>query len=144
MRWKFNWVLSLGTDFDRDFHDCFTQDEKEKNEVHRNHRRSKFFSPEGPGKSVFTGTKMDWYSSYARGLDMLNGAYHRLGFVPKGRDEADLPYSMAWLGHHDKYDENTLIPKSPVANGLPVPENRLRNSLNSPAVRLRGLPYHGL
>ena len=34
---------------------------------------------------------------------MLNGAYHYLDLVPKGRDESDLPYTMAWLRHHDKY-----------------------------------------
>ena len=36
---------------------------------------------------------------------MLNAAYHMLDLVPKGRDEADLPYGMAWLRHHDKYDD---------------------------------------
>ena len=35
---------------------------------------------------------------------MLNGAYHLLDLVPKGRDEADLPYPMAWVRRHDSYD----------------------------------------
>ena len=35
------------------------------------------------------------YSCYARGLDMLNGAYHLLDLVPKGRDEQGLSYPMA-------------------------------------------------
>jgi predicted dithiol-disulfide oxidoreductase (DUF899 family) len=24
---------------------------------------------------------------------------------PKGRDEDDLPYTMSWLRHHDRYDD---------------------------------------
>ena len=28
------------------------------------------------------------YSAYSRGIDMVNGAYHYLDLVPKGRDEA--------------------------------------------------------
>jgi predicted dithiol-disulfide oxidoreductase (DUF899 family) len=35
---------------------------------------------------------------------MLNAAYHYLDLVPKGRDEAQLPFSMAWLRHHDRYE----------------------------------------
>jgi predicted dithiol-disulfide oxidoreductase (DUF899 family) len=35
---------------------------------------------------------------------MLNGAYHMLDLVPKGRDEDALPYSMEWLRRHDQYE----------------------------------------
>jgi predicted dithiol-disulfide oxidoreductase (DUF899 family) len=35
---------------------------------------------------------------------MLNGAYHLLDLVPKGRDEQDLPASMSWLRLHDEYE----------------------------------------
>ncbi|MEM7029068.1 MAG: hypothetical protein AAF629_05705 [Chloroflexota bacterium] len=31
--------------------------------------------------------------------------YHLMDIVPKGRDEAVLPYSMAWLRRHDQYEE---------------------------------------
>jgi len=34
---------------------------------------------------------------------MLNGAYHYLDLVPKGRDEDDLKFSMAWVRRHDQY-----------------------------------------
>ena len=44
------------------------------------------------------------YSCYARGLDMLNGAYQLLDIVPKGRDEQGLAHPMAWVRRHDKYD----------------------------------------
>ncbi|MEE8078111.1 MAG: DUF899 family protein, partial [Pseudomonadales bacterium] len=60
-----------------------------------------------PGFSVFAkddaGAIYHTYSCYARGLDMLNGAYHVLDLVPKGRDEQDLPANMAWLKLHDEY-----------------------------------------
>jgi predicted dithiol-disulfide oxidoreductase (DUF899 family) len=35
---------------------------------------------------------------------MLNATYQVLDLVPKGRDEAGLPYAMAWVKHHDSYD----------------------------------------
>jgi predicted dithiol-disulfide oxidoreductase (DUF899 family) len=34
---------------------------------------------------------------------MLNGAYHYLDLLPKGRDEEQLPYGMAWVRLHDEY-----------------------------------------
>jgi predicted dithiol-disulfide oxidoreductase (DUF899 family) len=34
---------------------------------------------------------------------MLNGAYHHLDLLPKGRDEDGLPWPMAWLRRHDSY-----------------------------------------
>ena len=44
------------------------------------------------------------YSAYARGLDILVGTYNFLDLVPKGRDEAELPWTMAWVRRHDDYD----------------------------------------
>jgi predicted dithiol-disulfide oxidoreductase (DUF899 family) len=34
---------------------------------------------------------------------MLNTAYHYLDLVPKGRDEAQLEFTQAWVRYHDKY-----------------------------------------
>jgi predicted dithiol-disulfide oxidoreductase (DUF899 family) len=34
---------------------------------------------------------------------MLNGAYHYLDLVPKGRDEGGLDFTMAWVRRHDQY-----------------------------------------
>lgn len=36
---------------------------------------------------------------------MLNAAYHYLDLVPKGRDEAGLAFPMAWVSHHDRYED---------------------------------------
>jgi len=59
------------------------------------------------GISVFAednaGQVYHTYSTYSRGVDMLNGAYHILDLTPKGRDEDDLPHSMSWLKRRDEY-----------------------------------------
>jgi len=107
MGWSFKWVSAFHTDFNRDYQVSFTKEELEKGEVYYNYDRRKFSSPEAAGISVFYKDKSEnlfhTYSCYARGLDMLNGAYHFLDLVPKGRDEAGLPYTMAWVRHHHKY-----------------------------------------
>ncbi len=109
MGWSFKWVSSFGNDFNRDYHVSFTSDEVKKGEMFYNFRIGKFSSEELPGISVFyknqQGDVFHTYSCYSRGLDMLNGAYHYMDLVPKGRDEDDLPHSMAWLRRHDQYDD---------------------------------------
>jgi Bacterial protein of unknown function (DUF899) len=45
----------------------------------------------------------------ARGLDMLVGTYQWLDLVPKGRDEEGLNFSMAWVRHHDRYDQGYQV-----------------------------------
>jgi predicted dithiol-disulfide oxidoreductase (DUF899 family) len=108
MSWNFKWASSAGTDFNRDYHVSFTAEELNKGEMYYNYERRKFPREEGPGLSVFykdpKGSVFHTYSSYARGLDMLNGAYHYLDLVPKGRNEASLAYPQAWVRHHDRYD----------------------------------------
>ena len=67
---------------------------------------------EAPGLSVFTkdesGEVYHTYSTYARGLDSLVGAYTLLDFVPKGRDEGSVP-NMGWVRHHDRYGEKNFV-----------------------------------
>jgi predicted dithiol-disulfide oxidoreductase (DUF899 family) len=63
-------------------------------------------STEREGVSVFykdsTGKIFHTYSTYARGIDLLNADYNYLDLVPKGRDEADRgPY---WVRRHDEYN----------------------------------------
>lgn len=109
MRWRFKWVSSYGNDFNRDYHVSFTPDEMEKGEMFVNFDIGSFPSDEAPGISVYyknqSGEIFHTYSCYLRGLDMLNGAYHCMDLTPKGRDEDDLPYTMAWLRRHDQYDD---------------------------------------
>jgi predicted dithiol-disulfide oxidoreductase (DUF899 family) len=107
MGWSFEWLSSHGNDFNHDFAVSFTPDELKQDNNNYNFGTRKFAGPEAPGLSVFfkdaDGTIFHTYSCYARGLDMLNGAYHLLDVVPKGRDEAGLPYGMAWVKLHDEY-----------------------------------------
>lgn len=107
MGWDFTWVSSLGNDFNFDFNVSFTEAEMKRGEVFYNFRQTTFPSSEGPGASVFcrneTGEIFHTYSCYGRGLDMLNGAYHYIDLTPKGRDEQELPYPMAWVRRHDQY-----------------------------------------
>ena len=108
MGWQFRWVSSFNNDFNRDFHVSFTKEEKEQGPVYYNYDMCEFPSEEAPGASVFykdaNGTIFHTYSAYARGLDILVGAYNYLDLVPKGRDEGDLPWTMAWVRHHDRYE----------------------------------------
>ena len=109
MGWSFKWVSSLGNDFNRDYHVSFTKEEIAKGEVYYNFGLNKFPSDEAPGISVFYKDAerriFHTYSCYARGLDMMNVAYQYLDLVPKGRDEEQLPFSMAWVRYHDKYGD---------------------------------------
>ncbi|MCK5273919.1 MAG: DUF899 domain-containing protein [Alphaproteobacteria bacterium] len=109
MGWRFTWVSSLGSDFNFDYHASFGADDLAKGEVYYNYRNTTFPSSEAPGLSVFrkdeNGAIFHTYSAYARGLDMLIGAYNFLDLVPKGRDEADLPFTMGWVRRHDRYED---------------------------------------
>jgi predicted dithiol-disulfide oxidoreductase (DUF899 family) len=107
MGWRFKWVSSHGSDFNRDFHVSFTPDEMDKGKMYYNYDTGGFPSEEAPGASVFYkdagGDVFHTYSAYARGLDVLIGAYNYLDLVPKGRDEDALAFTMAWVRHHDRY-----------------------------------------
>jgi len=108
MGWKFPWYSSNGTDFNFDYHVSQSKEEAGKAEVYYNYAMQKFPAEERPGASVFykdaAGNVFHTYSTYGRGLDTFLGTYHWLDIVPKGRDEDDLKFSMAWVRHHDKYD----------------------------------------
>lgn len=109
MGWNLKWVSSAGCDFNQDYQVTFTPDQLEKGDVFYNYSWIKSSITERPGISVFyrdsDGAVYHTYSTYARGLDMLNGAYHYLDLVPKGRDEAGLSYPMEWVRWHDKYED---------------------------------------
>jgi len=109
MGWGFRWLSSLDNDFNHDYHVSFTEAEQASGNAEYNYARGVVTGGERPGISVFAkdpgGDVFHTYSSYARGLDMMNGAYHYLDLTPKGRDEADQrPHPQAWVRHHDKYD----------------------------------------
>ena len=87
--WTFNWVSSLSSDFNFDYEASSVED------------------GEMPGVSVFYKDKKGQiyrtYSTFGRGLECLMGTYRYLDIVPKGRDEAALPYGMAWVEYNNQY-----------------------------------------
>jgi predicted dithiol-disulfide oxidoreductase (DUF899 family) len=113
MGWRFKWVSSYGNDFNRDYNVSFTSDEMASGKVYYNYQQREFPSEEAPGVSVFykgaSGNIFHTYSAYARGLDILVGPYNYLDLAPKGRDEDELPWTMAWVRHHDKYADDGLV-----------------------------------
>lgn len=105
MGWEFNWVSSLNNTFNYDYGVSFTAEEKEVNEVTYNYLKQPYFIDELAGTSVFIKDEQanifHTYSTYSRGLDILNGAYNYMDLTPKGRDEGD--GIMHWLRRHDQY-----------------------------------------
>jgi predicted dithiol-disulfide oxidoreductase (DUF899 family) len=106
MGWTFKWVSSFNSDFNYDYHVSFRLEQSASREVEYNYAPSQTTMEELPGISVFykddDAKIFHTYSCYARGLDILNGAYHWLDLVPKGRDETG-PHKMAWVRLHDEY-----------------------------------------
>lgn len=100
-------MSSSGSDFNYDYNVSFTPEELSGGSAIYNYAANEMNTPELPGISVFfkdaEGNVFHTYSCYARGLDMLNTAYHYLDLVPKGRDEAGLSHAMAWVRLRDEY-----------------------------------------
>ena len=146
MGWKFRWVSSNASDFNFDYQVSITPEEVGKKQVYYNYEMMEFPAEERPGLSVFakdaSGAIFHTYSSYARGLDILVGAYNFLDLVPKGRDEAGLKHSMAWVRHHDKYGEGYFVDPEPALRpaGSRQAESkrfvlpRLRSAIREPAI----------
>jgi predicted dithiol-disulfide oxidoreductase (DUF899 family) len=108
MGWGFKWVSSFGNRFNYDYGVCFTPEQLAQGQVPYNYGLTKFPGEDAPGLSVFyrdeAGDVFHTYSTYARGCETMMGTYRLLDLVAKGRDEAGLPHTMAWVRHHDRYD----------------------------------------
>jgi len=108
MGWSFPWFSSVGSDFNFDYHVSFTPDELNAGKVEYNYRLTQWSGTEAPGISVFLkdGDKIyHTYSTYERGLDMLNLAYHYMDLVPKGRDEGEDGGLSSWVRRRDEYPD---------------------------------------
>jgi predicted dithiol-disulfide oxidoreductase (DUF899 family) len=107
MGWKFKWVSSYNTDFNYDYHISFTSEELAKNKVFYNYIDQVNPGKEREGVSIFYknsyGKIFHTYSTYARGIDILNTAYNYLDLVPKGRDEIGHEFPQYWVCRHDEY-----------------------------------------
>jgi len=127
MGWSFPWASSEDGAFNFDFNVSFTEEEQRKGAIEYNYARrshamdmtpapepvSRFaascgtdaatYSRERPGMSAFVregGEIYHSYSTYARGLDGLWGAYQWLDRAPKGRNETGI-----WWRRHDEYEK---------------------------------------
>jgi predicted dithiol-disulfide oxidoreductase (DUF899 family) len=112
--WTFKWVSSGGNDFNYDYRVSFAPEQRE---ADYNYTTVQVPTTDLPGVSVFykdaKGDIFHTYSSYARGIDMLNAAYQYLDLTPKGRDEANGTRvanlgnldAMAWLRRNDDYKD---------------------------------------
>jgi len=109
MGWGFKWVSSFENDFNHDHRVSFTPEALKSGTVFYNYENTDMPDQDREGVSVFyrdeRGTVFHTYSAYARGIDMLNGTYHYLDLVPKGRDEDDLEFPQAWVQYHDRYED---------------------------------------
>ena len=103
MGWGFQWLSSSENDFNRDFGVGFSPEEFDQPVY--NYGTLAPGMAEREGMSVFVraddGRIFHAYSSYARGIDLLNTAYNYIDLVPKGRNEQGR--SQAWVRRHDEY-----------------------------------------
>lgn len=108
MGWQFPWVSSLNNDFNFDYQVSFTKEQMAKGAMTYNYQEQNFPSDEAPGFSVFykdaEGKIFHTYSAFGRGAEVGLTTYRLLDMVPKGRDEDSLPHTMAWVRHHDRYE----------------------------------------
>ena len=125
MGWTFPWASSFGDDFNFDFNVSITEDQQRAGGVEYNYRRGdhpltsaqvpepvarfaatcgtdgRTYMRDRPGMSAFAlqdGQVYHAYSTYARGLDGLWGAYQWLDRAPRGRNESGI-----WWRRHDEY-----------------------------------------
>jgi predicted dithiol-disulfide oxidoreductase (DUF899 family) len=125
MGWNFPWVSSQGSDFNFDFNVSLTEEQQREGSAEYNYRRNGHvmdlktppepvvqfaascgtdaptYTRDRPGMSTFVmedGAIYHTYSTYARGLDGLWGAYQWLDRAPMGRNETGI-----WWRRHDEY-----------------------------------------
>lgn len=119
MGWKFPWVSSFGSDFNVDFGVSFTKQDEQSGQVYYNYRTGPYLDDELPGASFFCRRGQEifhTYSTYGRGLDLLNCTYNWLDLVPKGRNE-NPDHTMDWVRHHDRYEGASQTPFSCCESG---------------------------
>jgi predicted dithiol-disulfide oxidoreductase (DUF899 family) len=108
MGWRFKFVSSYGSDFNYDFNVSFSKDDLANGKVYYSYEMTETSMEELPGSSVFykdeKGDIYHTYSNYARGGEVVLGAYMLLDMTPKGRNETGPHYNlMDWVRRHDEY-----------------------------------------
>ncbi len=127
MGWTFPWASSSRSEFNSDFSVSYSAEEQRAGGIEYNYRRgghamdaenapepvrgfaamcgtdAPTYTRDRPGMSAFIlegGAVYHSYSTYARGLDVLWGAYQWLDRAPLARNEAGI-----WWRRHDEYQE---------------------------------------
>ena len=107
MGWSFPWVSALNNTFNFDFGVSLSPEDKARGTTEYNYAEVPARMDEMHGTSVFerdeSGQILHTYSTYGRGLDAMNAAYSYIDLTPKGRNEGEVPVSMAWVKRHDSY-----------------------------------------
>ncbi len=125
MGWTFPWASSAGGDFNFDFNVSFTEQQQRDGLIEYNYATGAHamdatptpppvaqfaasvgtdaatYTRDRPGLSAFVledGVVYHTYSTYARGVDAIWGAYQWLDRAPKGRNEQGV-----WWRRHDEY-----------------------------------------
>jgi predicted dithiol-disulfide oxidoreductase (DUF899 family) len=105
MGWKFKWVSSGRNDFNYDLMVSFSPEQRESGHIFYNYaHQKKEINSDREGASAFyrhKGTVYHTYSTYARGIDLLNSTYNWLDLTAKGRDEGNM--GQYWVKFHDRY-----------------------------------------
>jgi predicted dithiol-disulfide oxidoreductase (DUF899 family) len=106
MGWRFPWVSSAGTSFNYDFGVSFRKEDIAAGQAFYNYDTPIKESEDMHGTSVFAkddaGRVYHTYSTYARGAELLDGAFNWLDLTPKGRNENG--GIMSWVRLHDEYE----------------------------------------
>ncbi len=107
MGWSFPWLSSGDGDFNYDFSVSFRDEDVKSGAATYNYRQMQGPMADLPGISAFVkgddGGVFHTYSTFARGLDLMNPAYNLLDLTALGRQEEGLPSSMSWVRLHDEY-----------------------------------------
>jgi predicted dithiol-disulfide oxidoreductase (DUF899 family) len=106
MGWQFKWVSSCNTDFNFDFNVSFTPEQLKSGQAIYNFAPLDMDIDEREGVSAFyrdkNGGLYRTYSSYARGIDLMNTTYNFLDLTAKGRDE-NPEATQDWVRYRDQY-----------------------------------------
>ena len=106
MGWRFEWLSSFNTDFNFDFNVSFTPEQLKNGKAIYNYAPLDMNIDEREGVSAFyrdrNGDTYHTYSSYERGIDLMNTTYNFLDLTAKGRDE-NPEATQDWVRYHDKY-----------------------------------------
>jgi predicted dithiol-disulfide oxidoreductase (DUF899 family) len=108
MGWRFKWVSSNRNEFNFDFFVSFTPEQIRSGKMFYNYGPLNMDIDEREGVSAFykdkNGQVFHTYSSYARGIDLLNTTYDFLDLTAKGWDKKpDAPQD--WVRYHDEYQD---------------------------------------